>query len=35
MKNTINEDFMIPFYIAEELIDYIELSAQGHCKSTK
>ncbi len=31
----INEDFMIPFYIVEELIDYIELTAQGHSKCAK
>lgn len=31
----INEDFMIPFYIVEELIDYIELTAQGHYKCAK
>ena len=31
----INEDFMIPFYIVEELIDYIELTAKGKCKCMK
>lgn len=31
----INEDFMIPFYIVEELIDYIELTAQGRSKCVK
>lgn len=31
----INENFLIPFYIVEELIDYIELTAQGHCKCMK
>ena len=31
----INEGFMMPFYIVEELIDYIELSAQGHCECMK
>lgn len=35
MKKTINEDFVIPFYIAEELIEYIELTAKGHCKAMK
>lgn len=33
--NKINEDFMIPIYIVEELIDYVELTAQGHRKSAK
>lgn len=31
----INEDFNIPMYIVEELIDYIELTAQGKCKCMK
>lgn len=31
----INKDFSIPFYIAEELIDYIELTSQGYCKIAK
>lgn len=31
----INKDFNIPFYIFEEIISYIELTAQGHCKCTK
>ncbi len=26
--NSINEDFNVPFYIVEELIDYIELTAK-------
>ena len=34
MEN-INKDFNVPFYIVEELIDYIELSSQGHCKCMK
>lgn len=33
--NKINEDFMIPFYIADELIDYVELTAKGKCKCMK
>ncbi|MBO5478687.1 MAG: hypothetical protein J6A04_03110 [Clostridia bacterium] len=28
-------DFCVPYYIVEELVDYIELTAQGHCKCMK
>lgn len=31
----INEDFNIPYYIFEEIVQYVELSAQGYCKSMK
>lgn len=31
----IKKDFSIPFYIVEELIDYVELTSQGKCKSAK
>lgn len=31
----INEDFSIPYYIFEEIVDYIELTAKGHCKCMK
>ena len=31
----INKEFDIPFYIFEELIDYVELSAKGYCKILK
>lgn len=31
----INEDFNIPFYIFQEIVEYIEETAQGHCKSMK
>lgn len=31
----INTDFYIPYYIVEELIDYIELTAKGYCKCSK
>ena len=30
-----NEDFTIPFYIVEEIISYIEETAQGRCKCMK
>lgn len=33
--NKINEDFTIPFYIVEELIDYIELTSKGYSKYAK
>lgn len=31
----INTNFCIPYYIVEELIDYIELTAKGYCKCSK
>ena len=31
----INKDFDVPYYIFEEIIEYIELTAQGHCKTMK
>lgn len=31
----INSDFNIPYYIVEEIVDYIELTNQGYCKSMK
>lgn len=31
----INRDFNIPYYIFEEIVEYIELTAQGHCKVAK
>lgn len=31
----INEDFNVPYYIFEEIVEYIELTAQGHCKCMK
>lgn len=33
--NKINEDFNVPYYIFEEIVQYIELTAQGHCKTEK
>ena len=33
--NTINEEFNIPYYIFEEIAEYIELAAKGHCKCMK
>ncbi len=30
-----NKDFNMPFYIFEEITEYIELTAQGYCKTTK
>lgn len=32
---TINVDFNIPYYIFEELAEYLELTAKGRCKSSK
>lgn len=34
MKN-VNVDFDIPIYIVEELIDYVELTSKGYCKTAK
>jgi len=31
----INKDFNVPYYIFEEIVEYIELTAQGHCKTMK
>lgn len=31
----LNIDFCIPYYIVEELLEYIELTAKGYCKSMK
>ena len=31
----INEDFTIPFYIFEEIVEYVELTSQGHNKCMK
>lgn len=31
----INEDFDIPYYIFEEIVQYIELTAKGKCKTMK
>ncbi len=34
MEN-INKNFDIPYYIFEEITEYIELTAMGNCKTTK
>lgn len=31
----INEDFNIPYYIFEEIVEYIEQTAQGRCRCMK
>lgn len=31
----LKNDFFIPYYIFEEIIEYVEESAKGKCKSTK
>ena len=33
--NEVNEDFNIPYYIFEEITEYVELTAKGHCKCMK
>lgn len=31
----LTEDFIVPNYIAEEILEYIEQTAQGRCKCMK
>lgn len=31
----LRKDFTIPYYIVEEIVEYIELTNQGHCKCMK
>lgn len=31
----INEDFNIPYYIFEEIVEYVEQTAQGRCRCSK
>ena len=31
----INEDFYIPYYIFEEIVQYVEETAQGRCRCMK
>lgn len=31
----VNKDFNMPFYIFEEITQYLELNAQGYCKTAK
>lgn len=31
----VNIDFNIPYYVFEELAEYIEITAKGRCKSAK
>lgn len=31
----IKKDFNVPYYIFEEIVEYIELTNQRHCKSMK
>lgn len=31
----INKDFNVPYYIFEEIVEYIELTKQDYCKSMK
>lgn len=33
--NELNKEFNIPYYIFEEIVEYIELTAKGHCKTMK
>lgn len=31
----INEEFNIPYYIFEEIVEYVELTSKGNCKIMK
>ena len=31
----IKKDFNVPYYIFEEIVEYIELTNQGYCKTMK
>lgn len=31
----INKEFNVPYYIVEEIVEYIEQTAQGHCRCMK
>lgn len=31
----LNKDFNVPYYIFEEILQYIELTAKGNCKTMK
>ncbi|MBQ9298116.1 MAG: hypothetical protein IJ223_03630 [Clostridia bacterium] len=31
----IKEEFNIPYYLFEEIIEYVELTAKGYCKTMK
>ena len=33
--NKLNQEFNIPYYIFEEIVEYIELTAKGNCKTLK
>lgn len=30
-----NKEFCVPYYIFEEIVDYVELTAKGHSKCVK
>ncbi len=31
----LNKEFCVPYYIFEEIVDYVELTAKGHSKCMK
>ena len=31
----LNKDFNVPYYIFEEILQYVELTAKGNCKTMK
>lgn len=33
--NKVNEEFDIPHYLFEEIVQYVEETAKGHCKMAK
>ena len=35
LENIVNQEFKIPYYLFEEIVDYVELSAKGENKTGK
>lgn len=31
----VNQEFNVPYYIFEDIIEYVELTAKGYCKCMK
>ncbi len=34
LENIVNQEFNIPYYLFEEIVDYVELSAKGENKNS-
>lgn len=35
MKEELNKDYCVPYYIFEEIVEYVEQTAQGRCRCMK